>query len=174
MLFQLLIKTSGIYPIIWKGYNWASKAFSAMLLLASTAKMVNNDSSSKLTSSFFSFAPVIVCSELLFTYPILNWHFLYFLYCTDLIYFSFLQPRSLLSNKIIWYGITFFQFEGRCNYFCQRCKIRCTFYKVHFWEVFTSLKTFLKCTLPLSLPKIDAYIPKPTTWLSMGYSKQAT
>ena len=62
----------------------------------------------------------------------LNPYFLYFLYCTVLIYFPFFHPRFLLWIKRIWYYITFFQLEDRCsncNHFywphkTERCKCK--------------------------------------------------
>ena len=46
-------------------------------------------------------------------------------FCTVLIYFPFLHPRSLLFNEKTWYCLTFFQLVGRCsncNHFYQPYK----------------------------------------------------
>ena len=67
--FYFLKKGRGDVPPLVARLYWSddnTKTFNARLLCASTAKMDNNYSASKLTS-FFSFALVIVCSDSLFT-----------------------------------------------------------------------------------------------------------
>ena len=68
-------------------------------LLESTAKMDNDYSSSKLTSSFF-----FICA---------------------IIYFHFFSKGLRFFNERIWHCITFYQLEGsctNCNYFYQPYK----------------------------------------------------
>ena len=83
----------GFFPLVAGLYcsDGNTKKFNARLLFESTAKWITVTILQ--SSILLSFALVIVQSLYL-----LNPYLLYFLYCTVLIYFPFLHPKSLLFN----------------------------------------------------------------------------
>ena len=87
-------RKKGFFPLVAGLYcsDGNTKKFNAGLLFESTAKWITVTILQ--SSILLSFALVIVQSLYL-----LNPYLLYFLYCTVLIYFPFLHPKSLLFNE---------------------------------------------------------------------------